>query len=197
MSAVEATRSTIGGMYLYTIAEKTGFVVNVILLQYLNVDAIIYYLNNSAYLESRYTHKRFIFFEILLRVVVTNLVFVILLIVAGIGVFLVQAQIPHLANVLELIELSLRGFLLFGTFVLVQFILLMKTSQTNTFAFLTVISIAICIFSPVINPSFSMFPFILSGTDLAINLFVSSSVFIIGVIIAYRIFIKKEYRYEY
>ena len=184
-------RGIYGGIALNAIFAKMGFVLFIILLQYINAEVIIYYLNNASYLSIRYGSKERLMRVLFKKILVLNFIFVCL---SGVGAIFSAAL-----NGLSLSEMSaaflevlLRGYLTCLIISIIQIFSLIKTTETNTFLVMMGLSIALIFLSQIQLSFFTILPIPLDGLELLFNIAICILIIIFGAVYVKETFSKKE-----
>jgi hypothetical protein len=175
---VSALRMFYGGFPLYRTQNKVVFVIFCILVQYINSDIIIYYLKNVIYLRNRYRKINLVIYSIIGKVGVLNVIFVGTALVSSIAGSIISCEAPAVDNWTEMAVITGRGLLMVIFFSLVQILLLLRTTQTNAFIWLTLIALTFSFLSETLIARFTLMPLQLQGMNLFMN--VSTSVLIIA-----------------
>lgn len=138
-----------GERSLTTILLKTIFLMMVLLLQYFNIEYIIYYIDNSEHLVIRYESKAKHLFSLLKGIFWNTALFLILLFVTW---FLLEFYFNknfklYTLNLNTFITVA-KAYLFWMILVLLQILFLINFTKTTTYFILNGIVFGIVIFAP-------------------------------------------------
>lgn len=136
-----------GGTALYTVIMKTGFMLSVLLWQYLHAEMVVYCIRNIDYLCIRYGTKKKTFELFCGQSIMMNIVFVVLgaLSVGFAGA--ISGQTVQDAGLLPLADAALRGLCKCCMLSMIQFFLFMKLEEERVFACIVLIAFVFSVFT--------------------------------------------------
>lgn len=186
-------RGIYGGISLNLVSSKMGFIFFVILLQYINTDIILYNLRNAPCLLIRYGSKEKLILALVGNVMVCNFWFVAL---TGVGAVIGAAIIGGLdltgVNLLIFLEILIRGYISCCIISMVQIILLIRTSEANTFLGLMVFVFILSFLSVVPGVIITICPVALKDIKLLIHIVLCIGIILILIRYLKKVFSAKE-----
>lgn len=185
----DAFRMFFGGYPLWRPISVMSVGIYVALLQYINADVLLLFFRKDSYISIRYKNKMLLFFRFFMYLVVLNVLFVLTSVMAFLLVaFLYQCNI----QLLELVEISLRGLLCSFFFSTVQALFFQKWNMEKTFMAMTGLSVLVVMLSRVPLEIITICPHKLEGVPLVIQIVLSNLYIGIAIVILFKIYQKRE-----
>lgn len=189
--ALEAVRVFLGGYPLGRTILILTFVMCISLIQYVNADYIVFFLNN-VYLQVRYGKQTKLLYRLLKNILCLNAIFMGLVFMA-LAISIIICRLPFSQiSCQEMLELGVRGFMMCIFYSLMQVILMVKQSEVNTFMMMLVISVFCAFLSRVSIGIFTILPVQMKGIQVQLN-FAVCLIYIIGeILFCFRLYQKGE-----
>lgn len=127
---------------------KMGFLLFVILAQYLNADLILYHIKNIDYLCIRYGTKEEVFLALIKNVMFSNIAFILSSTLGTIDGFLVRGNYFNSIEFNNILVIMVRGLGFYYLMSVLQVILLLYVDEAKTFG---AIALTVIIFT-FVNP---------------------------------------------
>ncbi len=192
LEALDALRLLFAGSGFSKMFLAFAFVICMVLLQYLNMDSIMLLLKNNSLLIIRQKNHDKLLLMLFKNIIILNLIFITLIIISFLFALLIcNRQIVEVMEP-ELLELSIRGFVVCLCFSMIQIYLAMKYDESNVFMMMTLVSVIGIFISKVNLGIFTIFPIQLSPSMLGLNITVCSIYICIGVMICKRTYDKLD-----
>lgn len=159
------------------------------LLQYINTDVLLLFFRKDSYISIRYKDKTILFLKFLIYLVVLNFLFILTVVMAFLLVaFLYQYNI----QLLELVEISLRGLLCSFFFSIIQTLFFQKWNMEKTFMLMTGISVLTAMLSRFPLEIITVCPYELEGVPLVVQIVLSNVYIGIVIVRLFKIYQKRE-----
>lgn len=195
LEPVTALRAVFGGYPSKSTLIMTIFILFVFLLQSINLENIKYTIDNEAYLLVRYGSKTAIFKKLLKVILLSNLIFVVLILIASLFSMFISGSDLTYENTFQVIEIILRGYLTCLIISSIQLILLLKYQETVVFSRMIVLAFVLIMITRldfILIGCISILPMEISGLPLAFNIIFSVGILIFCVFLAKKEYITRE-----
>lgn len=189
--ALDAARVFLGGYPLGRQILVLIFMMCIALIQYVNLDSIMYLLKSNTYLLVRYRDRKTVFYRLLVSIFCLNVIYVGTVVVAFVIAILICNLKISQVDEFEILELCIRGLLMFLCLSLIQIFSMIKWDEMNTFMIMTVISIFSAFISRINIGVFTIFPVQMPIKELILNIIICFIYIISGIIFCSIIYQRK------
>lgn len=181
-----------GGRPLNNTMLKGLFIMTLFLLQYVNSDYIIFYIDNSDSLSVRYGSRNNWLKALLKGFFMITAGFVLFMYFVWLLLDIVSNSAQGIQTIgIDTLGMIGRIYLFCTIIVLVQICLLMKTTKSNTYLIMCGISIVLAVTSHY-RLFFNILPQFSSSSNISLNIIVNIVIFLLLMIMISRINHKKE-----
>lgn len=191
-TSLDVLRVIFAGFPLGRPMTMMAFILYVALIQFANIDVLLYYLKNDTYLIIRYERRERIFYRLLKIVFMINVFFIIIFFLATLISLLICGWSLNLIDLFEVLEIALRGFMTGIIFTVIQLLLLVRLEENNTFLFIMGAAVLFAFVSRLNLWVFTIFPVRLSGIETVINIILCWFYIIGGVLLFRKQYWQKE-----
>lgn len=185
LDALAAVSVFLGGYPLGRTVLVLAFVMCITLIQYINVDSIMCLLKRNTYFLVRYEKQEKLLYRLYTNIFLLDAAFIGLVIITyGMAVMICGLKFSRI-DVLDILVLGSRGFLMCICCSLLQVILLIRLNEMNTFMIMMAVSVISAFISRIntgIFRIFTIFPLPILKKYLFINFFIYFLYIIIEII---------------
>lgn len=175
------------------IVERTGFVILVLLLQFLNGNMMIYYIKNKSYFYVRTIHEKKMVINIIIRIIINLIVFIGAYMIA---VFVINRVIlfePEVLIMSSIVLSMIKGFGKLFIFSCVQFVILILLPEDKA---LLVFVVCVILFS-VLNVKRINLPIRSEINELLFVAIIYIIISLVAIMVINRVYRKEKYRIGY